>query len=50
MVIINAGREFKILQQNPLNDACQASPAVSDGQIFVRSAGHLYCVGERKRG
>jgi outer membrane protein assembly factor BamB len=48
MVVINAGREFKVLQQNPLNDKCQASPAVSEGQIFIRSVGHLYCIGGKK--
>jgi outer membrane protein assembly factor BamB len=46
--VINAGREFKILQQNPLNDPCQASLAVSEGQLFIRSAGHLYCIEEPK--
>jgi outer membrane protein assembly factor BamB len=48
-VVINAGREFKVLQQNPLNDPCQASPAVSNGQFFIRSVGHLYCIGQRNK-
>jgi outer membrane protein assembly factor BamB len=48
-VVISAAREFKVLQQNPLNDPCQASPAVSEGQIFIRAAGHLNCIGKRKK-
>jgi hypothetical protein len=34
---------------NPLNDGpCQASPAISDGQIFIRTAKHLYCIGNSR--
>jgi len=25
-----------------------SSPAISQGQIFMRTAGHLYCIGERQ--
>jgi len=26
-----------------------SSPAVSDGQIFIRTSGHLYAIGQRKK-
>jgi outer membrane protein assembly factor BamB len=44
-VVLAAGREFKELARNPLNEACQASPAVSGGRIFIRSEKHLFCIG-----
>ncbi len=45
--VIEAGPEFKILAENDLADYTLSSPAVSDGQIFLRTTKHLYCVGER---
>jgi outer membrane protein assembly factor BamB len=32
--------------QNKLNEACNATPALSDGQIFIRTHEHLYCIGQ----
>ena len=44
-----AAREYKEVATNPLNDGpCQASPAVSQGQIFIRTAKNLYCIGKRR--
>jgi len=42
--VIAAGREFKQLAKNPHEGPCNASPAISGGQIFIRSQGSLYCV------
>ena len=36
--VVEAGPEFKILAENPLDDYCLSSPAISDGQIFIRTA------------
>jgi outer membrane protein assembly factor BamB len=46
--IIAAQPEFKLLAQNPPLDAgaFNGSPAVSDGQIFLRSERALYCIGK----
>ena len=46
-VVLAAGREFKELGRNSLNEPCQASPAVSNGQVFIRTAKHLFCIGEK---
>ncbi|MDB5356636.1 MAG: Serine/threonine protein kinase [Phycisphaerales bacterium] len=43
--VIDDGPEFKVLATNPLNEKCQASIAVSNGQFFIRSQQHLLCVG-----
>jgi outer membrane protein assembly factor BamB len=45
--VIKAGPQFQILAENALNDYCLSSPAISDGQIFIRTAGYLYCIGKR---
>jgi outer membrane protein assembly factor BamB len=43
--VIAAGPEFKILARNPVNETCQASLGISQGNIFLRTASHLYCIG-----
>ena len=44
--VIKAGPKFEVLAENALNDYCLSSPAISDGQIFIRTTQHLYCVGK----
>jgi hypothetical protein len=44
--VIEAGPEFKVIASNPLGERCQASPAVSQGQIFIRTDKNLFCIGE----
>jgi outer membrane protein assembly factor BamB len=46
--VIRSGPKFEVLAENPLNDYCLSSPALSDGQIFLRTTGHLYAIGQRK--
>ena len=45
--VLKAGPAFKILAENNLNDYCLSSPAISEGQIFVRTSQSLYCIGKR---
>jgi outer membrane protein assembly factor BamB len=45
--VIKAGPKFEIIAENPLNDYCLSSPAISDGQIFIRTATSLYCIGKK---
>jgi len=45
--VIKAGPKFEVLAENPLNDYCLSSPAISEGQIFIRTAEHLYCIGKK---
>jgi outer membrane protein assembly factor BamB len=44
--VIEAGPEFKILANNPLGEKVQASPAFSQGQIFIRSEKNLFCISD----
>jgi outer membrane protein assembly factor BamB len=48
--VVAPGPKLKVVAQNPLDktgDALfRASPAAADGQIFLRSHSHLYCIGK----
>lgn len=46
--VVKAGPTFEVIAENALNDYCLSSPAISDGQIFIRTAGQLYCIGNTK--
>ena len=47
--VYRAGPKFELLSENPLNDYCLSSPAVSEGQIFIRTTGHLWAIGQRRK-
>jgi outer membrane protein assembly factor BamB len=47
--VFRAGPKFELLAENPLNDYCLSSPAVSEGQIFLRTTGHLWVIGQRQK-
>ena len=42
--VLQAGREFKLLGVNSLNDEIRASPALVDGTWFIRTQRHLYAI------
>ncbi|HEX5272032.1 MAG TPA: PQQ-binding-like beta-propeller repeat protein, partial [Gemmataceae bacterium] len=39
--VVRAGPKFEILAVNPLGEPCLATPAISDGMMFVRTQHHL---------
>jgi outer membrane protein assembly factor BamB len=47
--VVKAGPTFEVLAENNLNDYTLSSPAISDGQFFMRTAQYLYCIGKRTR-
>jgi outer membrane protein assembly factor BamB len=42
--VVRAGRTFELLAVNPMDDYCLATPAISNGSLFVRSQRFLWCV------
>jgi outer membrane protein assembly factor BamB len=46
--VLKASTEFAELGNNPLNELTRASPAFSNGQIFIRTYQNLYCIAEKK--
>ncbi|MGH9886619.1 MAG: PQQ-binding-like beta-propeller repeat protein, partial [bacterium] len=45
--VVKAGRVAAILARNDLGERLVASPAISNGQIFLRSDGRLFTIGSR---
>ena len=45
--VIEAGPAYKVLAKNTLGEPTQASMAVSNGRIFIRTEKTLWCVGNR---
>jgi outer membrane protein assembly factor BamB len=45
--VIKPGAAFERVAQYELGQPCYASPAISDGQVFLRTFTHLYCLGSR---
>jgi outer membrane protein assembly factor BamB len=43
--VIEAGPKFNIVSSSSLGEKCQASPAISQGQLFIRTDKNLYCIG-----
>jgi outer membrane protein assembly factor BamB len=43
--VIAASPVFEKVAENQLDDETTASPAISQGRIYIRGRGHLYCVG-----
>ena len=46
---IEAGPRPRVLATNPLGEEVLATPAVSNGALFLRTDRHLYCIAEKKR-
>ena len=46
--IIKPGPKLDIVAENTLGEPVYASPAVYEGQLFLRAEKHLYCIGKRE--
>lgn len=46
--VLHPGPEPDVLAENPIGEFCCASPALSDGQILIRSEHQLFCIDGRK--
>ncbi|MGE5609751.1 MAG: PQQ-binding-like beta-propeller repeat protein [Bacillota bacterium] len=45
MSVIKVGEKYELVATNELGEQCYASPAISGGQIFLRSFQNLFCIG-----
>jgi hypothetical protein len=45
LVIASGMKSYRELAHNQLNEPMFASPAISQGRLFLRTTGHLYCIG-----
>lgn len=46
-LVIKAAREAKVVQTNKLGEQVFASPAISDGKIYLRGEKHLFCISQQ---
>ncbi|MEK6324950.1 MAG: PQQ-binding-like beta-propeller repeat protein [Acidobacteriota bacterium] len=49
-IVLKAGRELQILARNDLGERLVASPAISSGQLFIRTDAYLFCIGKKSSG
>ena len=46
MTVVRPGEKLDVVAKNQLGEFCFASPAISQGQIFLRSEKSLFCIGK----
>jgi outer membrane protein assembly factor BamB len=46
VIVLRAGREPQVIARNEMGERLMASPAISNGQIFLRSDGSLFAIGK----
>ena len=44
--VLKAGNKYKLLASNRMREICMATPAISDGLLFIRTRSQLYCIGK----
>ena len=45
ITVIKPGPVFKYISKNPVGEKMFASPAISNGKIYIRGFQHLFCIG-----
>ena len=49
ILVVAAGREFEHIATNPMGELLMATPALSDGVMYVRSASSLFAIGNARK-
>ena len=44
--VVRPGEKFDLVARNELGERTFASPAVSEGRLFIRGERHLFCIGK----
>jgi hypothetical protein len=48
VTVLQAGPKLQILARNDIGESIVASPALSQGAIFLRGEKHLFCIGGKQ--
>lgn len=48
MLVVRAGRTFEHLATNSIGELLMATPALSEGVMYVRSAASLFAIGKKR--
>jgi outer membrane protein assembly factor BamB len=43
-IVVQAGKDFKVLGKNSLDEMAMATPAIAGGSLFLRTQSKLYCL------
>ncbi len=46
--VVKAGPAFEVLSRNPIGERIMASPALSDGTLYIRGEHHLFAIAAKK--
>jgi hypothetical protein len=46
--VVKAGTEFQLLSRNPIGEVLMATPAVSEGVLYVRGMQSVFAIGQAK--
>jgi outer membrane protein assembly factor BamB len=49
MLVVAAGRTFRHVATNPMGELLMATPALSEGVMYVRSSASLFAIGSAKK-
>jgi outer membrane protein assembly factor BamB len=47
ITVIKPGPAFRYIAKNPIGEKMFASPAISNGKIYIRGFRHLFCIGKQ---
>ncbi|MCY1721520.1 PQQ-binding-like beta-propeller repeat protein [Prolixibacteraceae bacterium Z1-6] len=50
VTVFKPGPTFELVAKNPIGEVMNASPAISNGKIYLRGDKHLFCIGENSSG
>ena len=45
LTVVRAASDWDVISTSALGESVYATPAIADGRIYLRTAGHLYCFG-----
>lgn len=46
--VIRTGDAYELLATNQMNETCMATPAITDGELLIRTKQHLYCLSNKR--
>ena len=47
VVVLEDGRELKILAKNDMGESIIGTPAIADGRLYLRTRTKLYCLAQK---
>ena len=48
ITVIKPGPTFEVVSKNAIGERMNASPAISNGKIYLKGEKHLFCIGETR--